>query len=112
MSYVQMLDNMCDTRFICINKYLIMCCVIINKYNIGLLKNMVTLSKWIIHFRMLVLIQRRCLIFYRFTPLSTIASLSRVLTGLLRTFYCSLQIISGEQPAIDACGLLKRTCDY
>lgn len=25
--------------------------------------------------------------FYRFTPLSAIASLSRVLTGLLRTFY-------------------------
>lgn len=56
-----------------------------------------------------VLIQR-ALFFCRFTPLSAIASLSRVLTGLLRTFYCSLQIISGEQPAIgDARGLLKRT---
>lgn len=29
----------------------------------------------------------RTIFFYRFTPLSVIASLSRVLTGLLHTFY-------------------------
>lgn len=68
--------------------------------------------KRIIHLEMLVLIQR-VLFIYRFTPLSAIASLSRVLTELLRTFYCWLQIISGEQPAIgDARSSLKRTRDY
>lgn len=56
----------------------------------------------------------RTIFFYRFTPLSAIASLSWVLTGLLRTFYCSLQIISGEQqPAIlNASGSLKWICNY
>jgi len=56
----------------------------------------------------------RTIFFYRFTPLFAIASLSWVLTGLLRTFYCSLQIISGEQqPAIrNASGSLKWICNY